>query len=85
MEIAPTAEASQKYKTDGYFIAADSLIADDVLAAARAGMDAVRDGEFDTGVPPTNEVTYDPSKLCKINNAHLVLITDEEELDVAGD
>ena len=71
MTAAPTPEASQKFATDGYFIPADSLIADEVLDAARAGMDAVRDHQFDTGVPPTNDVTYDPSQLCKINNAHL--------------
>ena len=71
MEAAPAPEAGQKFATDGYFIATGSLIDDDVLAAARVGMDAVRDGQFDTGVPPTNDVTYDPSQLCKINNAHL--------------
>jgi len=71
MEAALAPEAGQKFATDGYFIATGSLIDDDVLAAARVGMDAVRDGQFDTGVPPTNDVTYDPSQLCKINNAHL--------------
>ena len=52
MEAALAPEAGQKFATDGYFIATGSLIADDVLAAARVGMDAVRDGQFDTGVPP---------------------------------
>ena len=73
MEAALAPEAGQKFATDGYFIATGSLIDDDVLAAARVGMDAVRDGQFDTGVPPTNDVTYDPSQLCKINNAHLAV------------
>ena len=42
-----------------------------MLEAALEGMEAVRDGHFDTGEAPTSHPGYDPQKLCKINDAHL--------------
>ena len=31
----------------------------------------MRDGRYDTGMPPSSHPGYDPSRLCKINDAHL--------------
>ena len=71
MDATLATTTSQSFESDGYYIAPDPLIVGDVLDAALAGMEAVKNQQFDTGVPPTNDVVYDPAKLCKINNAHL--------------
>ena len=71
MEADRVLHARQQFETDGFFLAAQPLFPDDVLASAVAGMDAVKTGDFDTGVPPSNNALYDPSRLCKINDAHL--------------
>jgi ectoine hydroxylase-related dioxygenase (phytanoyl-CoA dioxygenase family) len=55
---------------DGFYLADELVVSATILEKAVDGMDAVRDGEYDTGVPPTEHPGYDPGKLCKINNAH---------------
>ena len=62
--------AAGRYGRDGYWIADERIVPDDVLAKALRGMAAVRDGVFDTGIPPTRHPGYDPGVLCKIDNPH---------------
>lgn len=59
------------YTQDGFSLHADAIVPADLLAAAQAAADAVRDGSSDTGRPPSAHPGYDPTKLCKINDAHL--------------
>lgn len=58
-----------RYETDGFYIHAEAVIPADLVQRAIAGMDAVRAGEYETGVPP--QPSYwspgdDPRKLGKI-------------------
>lgn len=59
-----------QYERDGFYIAVERVVPDDVLEGAQKGMEAVRDGVFDLGIPPTEHPGYDPKVLCKINNPH---------------
>jgi ectoine hydroxylase-related dioxygenase (phytanoyl-CoA dioxygenase family) len=78
------------FETDGYAIADGSLVDPSTLNAAQEAMNAVRDGHFDTGVPPSGHPGYDPTKLCKINDAHLAshalhtLVTDPAVAQLAA-
>ncbi len=60
-----------QFTVDGFAVAGERLVDQQTLAAAQAAMIEVRDGVFDTGVPPSGHPGYDPAKLCKINDAHL--------------
>ncbi len=63
-------QAVERYERDGYCIADEQVLSDDVLRKAVRGMAAVRDGSFDMGLPPTAHPGYDPAVLCKIDNPH---------------
>ena len=63
-------QAAEQYERDGYWIADERVAPDDVLEKALLGMAAVRDGVFDTEIPPTGHPGYDPAVLCKIDNPH---------------
>ena len=63
-------QAVEQFERDGYCIADEQVAPDDVLEKALRGMEAVRDGSFDTGLPPTSHPGYDPAVLCKIDNPH---------------
>jgi ectoine hydroxylase-related dioxygenase (phytanoyl-CoA dioxygenase family) len=63
-------QAREQYLADGYYISEGSIVPTPILEKAIAGMCAVRDGEFDTGIAVVDHPGYDPGKLCKINNAH---------------
>jgi ectoine hydroxylase-related dioxygenase (phytanoyl-CoA dioxygenase family) len=65
------ATLQEQYAVDGYSILPDGSIERDLLHRAQEGLLAVRDGHFDTGVPPSSHPGYDEGKLCKINDAHL--------------
>ena len=58
-----------RYNADGFCFNDDPGLPDDLVARVVDGMDAVRRGEYDTGVAPV-ESTWspgdDPGKLCKI-------------------
>lgn len=61
--------ARARYEADGFYIHAAPVIPADLIQRAIAGMDAVRAGVYETGVPP--QPSYwnpgdDPRKLCKI-------------------
>jgi ectoine hydroxylase-related dioxygenase (phytanoyl-CoA dioxygenase family) len=69
MTIEPFSTPRARYKADGFFIHAQPLIPSDLIQRAIAGMDALRAGEYETGVPP--QPSYwnpgdDPRILCKI-------------------
>jgi ectoine hydroxylase-related dioxygenase (phytanoyl-CoA dioxygenase family) len=64
---APTASA--QFEADGFYLHPASIVPDDLIRRAIAGMDAVRNGIYETGTPP--QPSYwnpgdDPRKLCKI-------------------
>ena len=66
--------AQQLYQEEGFFICPDRLIPEDVVERAIAGMDAVRAGEYDTGVPPRPSRWSpgdDPNVLCKIEKPQI--------------
>lgn len=65
---APTT-ARVRYERDGFFLHPEPVIPVALVRGASAGMDALRRGEYETGVPP--QPSYwnpgdDPGKLCKI-------------------
>jgi ectoine hydroxylase-related dioxygenase (phytanoyl-CoA dioxygenase family) len=62
---------TDSYETDGFSRHPEAVIPADVLVKAQAAMVAVRDGTFDSGQPPSSHPGYDPTVLCKINDAHL--------------
>jgi hypothetical protein len=62
-------KARAQYEADGFTIHAEPIIPADLVRRAIAGMDAVRAGEYETGVPPQKSYWNpgdDPAKLCKI-------------------
>jgi ectoine hydroxylase-related dioxygenase (phytanoyl-CoA dioxygenase family) len=59
----------ERYVADGFFLYTEPLIPADLIQRAILGQDALRAGEYETGVPP--QPSYwnpgdDPHKLCKI-------------------
>lgn len=69
MPIISPREVYARYLADGFTIHAAPVIPEEIVARAVAGMDAVRAGEYDTGVPPQPSpwtAGDDPRKLCKI-------------------
>lgn len=59
----------KQYKSDGYYIAPEPVIPADVVRRAVDGMDAIRAGDYDTGVPPLDSPWKpgdDEHALCKI-------------------
>ncbi len=65
-EIALT---RRKYQDEGFIVCPEPLLPSDVVEGAVAGMDALRDGKYDTGIPPRPSSWSpgdDPNSLCKI-------------------
>jgi len=61
-------EASS-FRQHGYYIYRKSILSPEVIAAAILGMEAVRDGHYETGIPPEDSPWTpgdDPRKLVKI-------------------
>jgi hypothetical protein len=57
------------FQNDGFYVHRQQLFPDDLIAGAVAGMDAIREGQYDTGTPPFESPWNpgdDPNKLCKI-------------------
>ncbi len=70
--MSATSEAA--YRRDGFYIHAAALWPLDAVDRAVAGMDAVRRGEYDTGVPPRPSAWQpgdDPTRLCKIEKPQI--------------
>ncbi len=62
------------YEQDGYYIHRDPVLSADLVARAQEGMDRVRDGVYETGVPPRDSYWKpgdDPGKLVKIEMPQL--------------
>lgn len=62
-------QADVQYEADGFYIYPKPLISEHLIQRAIQGMDALRAGEYETGVPP--QPSYwkpgdSPQKLCKI-------------------
>lgn len=77
----------QQYKTDGYYLHQHPIVPKDLIQHAIQGMDKLRSGEYETGVPPRPSYWNpgdSPQKLCKIempqiaNNAIMRLISHPE-------
>jgi len=61
--------AQAQYDTEGFYICPEPVIPKAVVQRAVAGMDAIRAGEYDTGLPPQPSPWNpgdDPHQLCKI-------------------
>jgi len=63
-------QSNPSFERDGFYILSHQIIPNQILTDARNGMAAVRDGDFDMGLAPTEHPGYDPGRLCKINNPH---------------
>jgi len=69
MAVAAISEARGMFERDGFFLHPEPLFPEERLQRASQGMDALRSGQYETGVPP--QPSYwnpgdDPNKLCKI-------------------
>jgi hypothetical protein len=69
MAVTSPPAARARYEQDGFFIHSKPLLPADLLRRAVEGMDALRAGEYEAGVPP--QPSYwnpgdEPGKLCKI-------------------
>lgn len=62
-------QAKAQYEADGFYLCDEPLLPADVIARATEGMDAVRAGNYDTGIAPDDSPWNpgdDPNRLCKI-------------------
>jgi len=70
--MATTLDAATFYREHGYYLHAEPVLSPEAIAAAVEGMEAVRDGHYETGIPPEDSPWSpgdDPRKLCKIEMA----------------
>ena len=68
------ADLHDQYSADGYYIHTESILSAATVAAAVAGMDALRRGEYDTGHAPRPSAWSpgdDPALLCKIEKPQI--------------
>jgi ectoine hydroxylase-related dioxygenase (phytanoyl-CoA dioxygenase family) len=66
--------ARQTYEADGFYVHRQPLIPAELISRAVAGMDAVRAGVYETGIPPQESAWNpgdDPQRLCKIEMSHV--------------
>jgi ectoine hydroxylase-related dioxygenase (phytanoyl-CoA dioxygenase family) len=69
MTAPASAPARTQFEADGFFLQPAPVIPAALLRRASEGMDALRRGEYETGVPPQPSFWNpgdDPNKLCKI-------------------
>ena len=69
MKVDEIVLARERYQDDGFYICPEPLLPADVVEPAIAGMDALRAGKYDTGIPPRPSSWTpgdDPDSLCKI-------------------
>lgn len=62
-----------RYDTDGFCLIQEPVLPPDLVTAARAGLEAVREGRYDTGRAPYASPWTpgdDPTALCKIEMPH---------------
>ena len=74
MQAKEFKKARAQYESDGFYISQRSIIPDELVQRAVQGMDAVRAGEYETGMPPQPSL-WNPgdnsNKLCKIEMPQL--------------
>lgn len=71
IETKTTADRRAAYLADGFFIHDEPAVPADLIRRAVEGMDALREGRYDTGRPPCESPWNpgdDPNRLCKIEN-----------------
>jgi len=69
MAVAAISEARGMFERDGFFLHPEPLFPEERLQRACQGMDALKSGQYETGVPPQPSFWNpgdDPDKLCKI-------------------
>jgi hypothetical protein len=74
MRALKPSSAGAKYKADGFYLLPEPIIDKDLIQRVIKGMDAVRAGEYETGVPPRPSFWNpgdDPKKLCKIKMSQI--------------
>ncbi len=64
-------ELGAAYKQSGFCCLPSEALTSEQVKSATMAVSQVRDGHFDTGLPPSSHPGYDPKRLCKINDAHL--------------
>ena len=64
-------ERAAHYSRDGFCQLPEGTIDSALLCRGQEALVEVRDGRYDTGMPPSSHPGYDAQKLCKINDAHL--------------
>lgn len=70
--MANTLDATAFYQDNGFYLHTDPLLDPGAIAAAVRGMEAVRDGHYETGIPPEDspwKPGSDPRTLVKIEMA----------------
>jgi hypothetical protein len=58
-----------RYEQDGFLLHPEPVLPADLIRRASEGMDALRKGEYETGIPPQPSFWNpgdDPGKLCKM-------------------
>ena len=71
MKATMITEQQASYKEQGFCIFPEPILPPDLVKRAIAGMDAIRAGDYETGVPPDESRWNpgdDPNKLCKMEN-----------------
>ena len=71
--MTPAPGARGAYADQGFYRSRSSVLPPDLVASAREGIDAVREGRYDTGRPPHASPWQpgdDPAALCKVELAH---------------
>lgn len=70
MQSTTVSRLREQYEQDGFLIHQHSVLAPDILQRAVQGMDAIRQGVYDTGEAPPEGSPWkpgdDPNRLCKI-------------------
>jgi hypothetical protein len=69
MSVTAAPDTRVRFEQDGYYLHTAPLLPSELIRGATAGMDALRAGEYETGVPPQPSFWNpgdDPAKLGKI-------------------
>lgn len=70
--MTTTLDAATFFQQKGYYLHTDPLLSPEAIAATLHGMELVRDGHYETGIPPEDSPWKpgdDPRTLCKIEMA----------------
>lgn len=66
-------DAATFYRSNGYYLHSKPILSPEAIASTVRGMEHVRDGHYETGIPPEDSPWKpgdDPRMLCKIEMAH---------------